>query len=614
MKFSSRVLFLIAFCYIAAFFLFDNWKDTMNNGDSSGYYMHLVSTVINQDVGDYSKTIDDYLASYPKAKDPRKDKFGIRTTTKGRAYIKYTLGVSVMEFPAILIAHTIATVSNKHKADGWSLPYRFCINFSKVIYIILGFFFLIQVLQLYFENSVVALSCLSIALATNLLYHGTFLSLAHSFLFFDFCLLIFLSQRFYDNPSKKKAFGIGLVVGLIALTRVPEVIGLLIPLFWGVDNKQSLFSRFQFFKLNFSYLFLAALGLIVLFSPQLMYWYYVSGQLFFNPYQGENFNFLKPQIINGWFNFRNGWLIYTPIMLFALFGLFYLRKKAPSVLVPTILFTLLIAWIHYSYYVWNYYPGMGSRPMIECYPLLSFPLAAFYSKLWKREKTKWFAGTLFLLFTLLNVFQSWQMKNGIIYTQNGNAAFYKETFASTESSITALQCYDTKRAQPKISELTLVDTLLFNDFEKLGTPYANKELKYSGQYSLFNNTDQIFAEAQIDISSTELKSYDWIYVGIKAFRKKEDQVWNRESLEELFCVIEDEKGKRKKSSKIKIASHLGNKDHSIFHTGIPNVWDEAGFYFRISNNLKEGWKLKVYVRNLNGHKLYLDDLVLIHYK
>ena len=586
----------------------------MNNGDSSGYYMHLVSSFINQDVGDYSKTIDDYLSYYTKAKDPRQDKFGIRETEKGKAYIKYTLGVSVMEFPAILIAHGIASLSSKHKTDGWSTPYTFCINFSKVIYIILGFFFLITVLQSYFENAVVALTTLSIALATNLLYHGTFLTLAHSFLFFDFCLLIYLSQRFYDNPSKKKAFCIGLLVGLITLTRVPEVVGLLIPVLWGITKKQDLIERVQFFKLNFSYLFLAALGLVIMFSPQFMYWYYVSGQLFFNPYQGENFNFLKPQIFNGWFNFRNGWLIYTPIMSFALVGLFYLKKKAPAVLLPAFLFTLLIAWIHYSYYVWNYYPGMGSRPMIECYPILSFALAAFYAKLLAKPKTKWIAGVVVIFFTALNVFQSWQMKEGIIYTQNGNLAFYKETFASTSTSLTALQCYDVKRAQPKISELSLIDTLLFNDFEKAVAPFANKEIKYAGKQSINNSIAHLLAESTIDISTTDLQAYDWVYIGIKAYRKLKDQVWNRDDLEELFCVIEDENGKKIKSSKIKIAAHIDNKDFNIFHTGTPEIWDEAGFYFRISNKVKDGWKLKVFVRNLNQHSLYLDDLVVVHYK
>ena len=614
LKFRFTILSLITFCYIAAFFAFDNWKLTMNNGDSSGYYMHLVSSIVNQDVGDYNQTIDDYLSNYPKAKDPREDKFGIRKTDKGKAYIKYTLGVAVMELPAMIIAHSIAMVSDKHKADGWSLPYTLVINFSKIIYIILGFFFLTKVLQSYFDNVIVGFTILSIAFATNLFYHGIFLSLAHSFLFFDFCLLIYLSKHFYENPSKKKALGIGLLVGLITLTRVPEVIGLLIPLLWGVTNIESAKSRFNFLKNNYAYLLIAGLGLILVFSPQIFYWHYVSGQFFFNPYQGEDFNFLKPQIFKGWFNFRNGWLIYTPIMFFSLIGLFFLKKKAPEALIPTIVFTLLIAWIHYSYYVWNYYPGMGSRPMIECYPVLAFALAAFFNQLFKREKLKWLAPFIFLFFTALNIFQTWQMKQGIIYTQNGNAAFYMETFCNTQSSLTALQCYDANRAQPKISELEFIDTLLFNDFEKAGTQFPNRNIKYSGDQSVSNNIAHILAETTIDISSTKLEAYDWVYVGIKAYRKLEDQVWKRETLEELFCEIIDENGKRVKSSKIKIAAHLGNKKFSIFHTGTPDLWDEAGFYFRISNKLKDGWQLKIFVRNLNQHKLYLDDLVLLHYK
>ena len=586
----------------------------MNNGDSSGYYMHLVSSAINQDVGDYTKTINDYLEAYPNAKDPRKDKFGIRKTEKGRYYIKYTLGVAVMELPSLVVAHLIAKNNDAYKANGWSTPYALCINFSKIIYILLGFLFLIKALLQYFENHIVAITTISIALGTNLLYHGTFLSLAHSFLFFDFCLLIYLSQRFYVKPSNSKALGIGLLVGLITLTRVPEVVGLLIPLLWDVKSTEDLKSRLNFLKLNPSYLLIAAVGLIIAFSPQVIYWHYVSGELFFNPYQGENFNFLKPNIIDGWFNFRNGWLIYTPIMLFSLFGFAYMKKQKVKVaFFPALLFTALIAWIHYSYYVWNFYPGMGSRPMIECYPILAFPLASFFGKFLKGKASQWAITFFTIFFISLNIFQCWQMNEGIIYTQNGNAAFYKETFGQTKSSLASLQSYDVKRAQPIKSELTFIDTLLVNNFDLPNTSNSTKDQRYSGTQSIISNSE-IAAETILNISETELQSYDWVYVSVKALRKQADMVWNRESLEELFCVLEDENGKKVKSSKIKIAAHIGNKNNSIFHVGTPNKWDEAGFYFRISNKLKDTWRLKVFVRNLHGHKLYLDDLTMIHFK
>jgi len=615
LKFRFKILLIIALSYTAGFFAFDNWKETMNNGDSSGYYMHLVSSVLNQDVGNYTKTIDDYLENYQKAKDPRKDKYGIRKTDKDRYYIKYTLGVAVMEIPALLIAHSIASISDRHEADGWSQPYAFWINFSKVFYIVIGFLFLIKTLKLYFENKIVAFTVLSIALGTNLFYHGIFLTLAHSFLFFDFCLLIYLSNKFYQNPSNKRALGIGLLVGLITLTRVPEVVGLLIPLLWGVSNIAGLKSRFNFFKNKPSYLLVAAAGLLVAFSPQIFYWHYVSGQFFFNPYQGESFNFLKPNIINGWFNFRNGWLIYTPIMIFALIGFFFMkREKIKGALIPALLFLSLISWIHYSYYIWNYYPGMGSRPMIECYPILAFPLAAFFSRFHHGPKSKWIISVLTVFFIALNIFQCWQMKKGIIYTQNGSSAFYLETFGQTTSSITSLQCYDVKRAQAKIEELKFIDTLFVESYENANIPNLDKTISFSGSQSLNTKNSEHISERSINIGDTNLEAYDWVYVSIKALRKQKDMAWERIGLEELFCQLIDENGKKIKSSSIRIAPYIGNENHSIFFSGKTDVWGEAGFYFRISNKVKDDYKLKVFVRNLRKHSLYIDDLTLLHFK
>jgi len=133
----------------------------MENGDSSGYYFHVVSLFVNQDVGDYNKTIGDYLDTYPNAKDTREDVYGIRETSKGKLYIKYTLGVGVMQTPAFLLAHFIASISNDYEANGWSPPYIFLVNFSKVIYILIGLYFMIGILERYFSRSKTHLCCLA---------------------------------------------------------------------------------------------------------------------------------------------------------------------------------------------------------------------------------------------------------------------------------------------------------------------------------------------------------------------------------------------------------------------------------------------------------------------
>jgi hypothetical protein len=92
---------------------------------------------------------------------------------------------------------------------------------------------------------------------------------------------------------------------------------------------------------HYRWLLLACLGFTAVFSIQIIYWYYVSGHLVFNPYQGEGFNFLEPKIHKGWFDFANGWLVYTPIMGLALIGLFSLSSYRTGLLWPILAFSCL---------------------------------------------------------------------------------------------------------------------------------------------------------------------------------------------------------------------------------------------------------------------------------
>ena len=105
--------------------------------------------------------------------------------------------------------------------------------------------------------------------------------MSHGFLFFDYCLLIYLTDRFYTAPNWKGALGVGAAVGLIALTRVPEVISVFIPILWGLSNWKSFVERIQYFLKNYHLLVAAAIGFFLLFSIQMTYWYYCEWSLYF---------------------------------------------------------------------------------------------------------------------------------------------------------------------------------------------------------------------------------------------------------------------------------------------------------------------------------------------
>ena len=607
-----HLLFLIAMAYIGGFFLFDRWDRTLFYGDSNGYYLHLVSAFIYKDVGDYSKSIRSLRETNPDSPDPRQDKYGIRLTEKGRRYIKYTLGVPVMEAPFFFAAHLYAKLTNTYPANGWSKPYLLAVGISTIFYILTGFYLLIGLLNHHFPEKITTYTVLAIALATNLFYHAAFVTMAHGFLFFDYCLLLLLTVRFYEHPTSWKALCIGATIGLIALTRVPEVISALIPLLWGVADRESLKARIHFFIKNYPYLLLAAVAFLAVFTIQLVYWHYVSGQLIFNPYQGEGFNFLRPRIHKGWFDFSNGWLVYTPIMAFSLIGLFFLKRYFSAPLLATLTFVGLHAYIHYSYYAWTYFPGFGSRPMVETYPLLSYSLAASFSFFYNKRWLYWIPLTALIAFTGLNLFQTWQQKQGIIWTERGNWAFYYETFGRLQSSRNALRAFDTKVLQPDSTTLSLVETLASEGFEDFSQPFRDSALAYKGTYSLLTIPERVTLMDHAYLSGVQ--PHDWLRVGIHAYMNRQDKIWDRDRCAMLFLELYDENNRKRETIYLRISPHIGNANNSIWSTGEPDRWGEAAFFIRMPRRVNSNWHFKIYIENPFKQQLYLDELRVEQYR
>lgn len=582
----------------------------MSNGDSSGYYIHLVSALINQDVGEYSKSTASMVENFPSSSVLLDDPYWLRETSIGRKYIKYSVGVAVMELPAFFLAHIYTKFDHRYASDGWSKPYIISINILKVLYILIGLYFLIPILLNYFNQRITALSIIGIALGTNLFFHVPNLTMAHPFQFFNMCMLIYFTSKFYTNPNYIKAWMIGLFVGLITITRIPEIIALGIPVLWGIYSIKTLKERINFLVGNYKYLIIALVGLILMLSPQISYWHFVSGEFYFNPYAGEGFDFTSPDFFNAFLSYNNGWLVYTPLMLFSLIGLFFLRKRAPSVILPILVFVGLSSWIHFSYYTVNYFPGLGSRVMIESYPLLVFGLAAFFDICKKNQALRIFSLFILVGCIVLNIFQSIQSKKGILLSEQTNRTYYWTIFGRLKIDLNAVKEFDSNEEQPNEDKIELVKNLYFEDFEKVNDDNLSDEFSYSGQFSYFSSTPQPNIKFEDSFQNLNLHPDELIRLSIFSYRKNEDMVTVQWDLERIIIKFYDEKGYEKKSRGFKMARFVGNENNSIFHMGKADVWGAASFFVKVPKKATPEWKMKVTIENKSNKKLYFDDFTI----
>ena len=149
--------------------------------------------------------------------------------------------------------------------------------------------------------------------------------------------------------------------------------------------------------------------------PQLIYWKWATGQyLYFSYGDSERFFFDDPQIMNLLFSYRKGWLLYTPVMIFALIG-FFQMKKIKQFSLGMITYTVLIIYLLSCWWCWWYGGCFGMRALIQSYPLFALPMAAFYTMMWQKKVLRFILVPFVLFFAYLNICQCWQYKSNILH-------------------------------------------------------------------------------------------------------------------------------------------------------------------------------------------------------
>ena len=354
------------------------------SSDGEGYYLYLTAIFVNGSFENLTVRDDWLYKPYPAT---------------GKKFTKFTSGVAMLEAPFFLVAHGLAPKLG-YVADGYSEIYIRAILIAAAFYAFMGLFFLKRVLEKKFSRVMVAISLISIVLGTNL-YHYIIDSggMSHAYSFFLFSVFLYLTPKVYEKTTIVKVLLFGVVFGWITLIRPTNAILLLYPIFYNISDKNDWRERLHFFQKHLWKITFFLLGAFLIFLPQLLYWKYVSGNYLLYSYTNESFIYWKnPQIWNFWFSPRNGWFIYTPLMLAPVIGLFFgLRRNENNHLVILAIF-LIITYVLSSWWCWWFGGALGQRSYVEFYALFSFPLTWILQTSFQKNK---------IVFILLFVFLAW---------------------------------------------------------------------------------------------------------------------------------------------------------------------------------------------------------------
>lgn len=412
-KFSIYFVLLVV---VTRILISGDWKkdNKVIVADVVSYYAYLPATFIFHDIKLEKQETFDNGIFWP---EPLPD---------GNKVIKTSMGMSILYSPFFLISHGIAKLSGGD-TYGFSPIYKIGLLASAVFYLFIGLLFLRSILRKYFSESITALTILTIVLGTNLLNYSTYdACMSHSYNFALINLFVWYTIEWYKSPKLFSIILLGLLSGLITLVRPSNIIVLIFFILYGVFSKETLKQRINLVFRKFHWFVFMGIAFFMVWVPQMLYWHSITGHWLVNSYPDERFFWGNPHFIDGFFSYRKGWLVYTPVMVFALVGIPFLFKKLKTFAWAISIFMLLATYIIVSWWCWWYGGSFGMRSFVDYYGILAIPMALIFTEIWKRRKYSRIIvfGIVLLSLVQNNFFLEKYKRSSIHYDSMTKAAFW----------------------------------------------------------------------------------------------------------------------------------------------------------------------------------------------
>ncbi len=586
-------------CYvlILSFVLYyPKWKhpgtEATISYDVSGYYLYLPSIFIYHDIHQFD-FYEDIHKTYHPTPSPEP---GIKLPD-GNYTMKYPIGAAVFYAPFFFAGHAVACITN-YPADGYSMPYQFFISIGCLFYAFLGLCILRKILLRYFNESTVSITLFLFVAATNLLnYMAVDYALTHNLLFLLYTVIMFTTIRFYEKPDRKKAFLLGLYCGLATITRPTDIISVLIPLLWGVQNFKMLQERIRFLMRGFNYIGVFIIGALLFGSLQIISWKVTTGHFIFYSYEDQGFSWLHPHVKDGLFSYKKGWLVYTPFFIFLIPGFIFLYRKHRNLFYPAFIFCILNVYIAFSWDIWWYGGSLGQRSMVQSYAILSLPIAAFIEYIIQsRLMYKIGTGLFVISFILYNLIITLAAhgKYGVLDTENANRTYFWISFLKLKINQDDKKYLDTN--EKFHGEMKNQTEIYFNDIEN-DLLHIDSNSVIGGRKCLYvNATEQQTQPYAVPLPGKNAK---WLQVSADFyFPVKEWDIWR--SAQYIIQFRQDEKAVKTKFIRVQ---RIMNPEE------IKNLWYDV----RIPD--KEYNSIQIFLWNAGSEtSVFMDNLKVVSFE
>lgn len=597
----SLLAILILFLLMVQARLWAPYWDTHNvqailTWDAMGYYIYLPAHFIYHDMG-HMAFASDIMREYNPSSSFYQA-FQVPGAAEGELVTKYTGGLALLWTPFFFLGHWSAGWFD-YPQDGFSAPYQVAIAFGGLLFALLGLGLLRRVLLRYFSDVVTTLVLVLLVLGSNYFQYAVFdAAMAHNYLFTGYALLLWLSIRWHEQPTRGRAFAIGLTLGVLVLIRPSEAVAAVIPLLWGVGSLTAARAKLALLRTRWPDVLLLVLGGIIGVLPQPLYWHWATGHFLFYSYGDQHFSFLRPHLWDVLFSFRKGWLIYSPLLLLPLAGLVVLWRSNRALAVPVLAFFLLNLWVVSAWDIWWYGGSIGQRALVQSYAALALPWGAVVAWLLAAERRpalRVAAVAVVVLLVDLNLFQHWQYMRSIINPEEMNRRYYFAVFNKTMPTQSDYALLDVKTHLPQSERHYQPQVLGKLDFENQPTDAAtgiSADMGYYSRQSFHADAAHAYGPAlNIKLATANLAAGQYVRASCRVF--SDYGAWGNK----LVMSVE-RAGKTVAWNAIRLQNNLS----------LNRAWNQVYFDVPLPADALPDDVLKVYVLSENGSGCYIDEV------
>jgi len=305
-----------------------------------------------------------------------------------------------------------------------------------------GLWFIRATLLFFVSENVTSGTLILIVFGSNLFYLAGVEHLLQPILLFSlYAGVIYFTTSAYRSPRISKTVFLAVFSGLAILAQPIGYVVLLIPLLWGIHDKKSVLENCSGIRKNDRNILIFVNILLLMIFIAVVFLKINPGEIGFLDFRLPGVFYLNFRYVwNNLFSFDHGWLTYSPAMLLAAVGFYFLAERKREIFLSIFVVCVMEILAESCWTKLGKTEVFGQIAFVQLIALLSLP-TAFFLKVIAEKKgiTRFFIAIICVCFLVLNLFQTWQYDAGIILKTDMTPEIYCNVFGRTDFKETEIQ-------------------------------------------------------------------------------------------------------------------------------------------------------------------------------